>query len=72
MPWRDERQPRPMPIASPREPERFTADEATGDAARDGYTTIARRPRVRSHEIHDLDRADRIEGYVSDFDMDDY
>jgi len=68
MPWRDERQPRPMPIASPREPERFTADDS-GNAARDGYTTVARRPRgVRSGEIHDLDRAERIESYASDFD----
>lgn len=67
MHWRDERQPRPVEIASPREPERFTADEASGNAARDGYTTIARRPRgTRSHDIHDLDRAERIESYAAD------
>jgi hypothetical protein len=46
---------------------------ATGDAKRDGYTTVARRPRSGYFDdIVEVGQADRIEGIVSDFGMDEY
>lgn len=42
---------------------------ATGDAKRDGYTTVARRPRsAYFDDIVDVGHADMIDGIVSDFD----
>lgn len=52
---------KPVRVRNPRpEPREHTSN--TGDAARDGYTVTARRPRVAHHtEPMDPDRADRIE-----------
>lgn len=46
--------------------------EASGDAARDGYTTIARRPRVPGFtDTIAPDEATRIEGFHRGFPMPD-
>jgi hypothetical protein len=48
---------------------RKTDTGATGDAKRDGYTTVARRPRsAYFDDIVDVGHADMIDGIVSDFD----
>lgn len=41
---------------------------ATGSAAQDGYSRLARRPRAQGFdEMVDLERADRIEGWEREF-----
>lgn len=45
-------------------------DDATGNAARDGYTCIARRPRsLKGGEIKDLETADRIDEMAEEYGM---
>lgn len=52
---------KPETLEDPR-PEPRYLDSNTGDAARDGYTVVARRPRVRSvQEPVSPERADAIE-----------
>ncbi len=39
----------------------------TGEAGKDGYTVLARRPRAALTEIMPLERADRIEAFEREF-----
>lgn len=62
---------RPEPGTNLRDGERFLTSEASGDAGRDGYTVIARRPRAPGiTETMDPEKADRIEGFYRDFPAD--
>lgn len=60
---------RPWRAPLPRDDEpRMTRPAATGDMLGDGYWIKARRPRVAGfYDFCEPDRADRIEGIVSDF-----
>jgi hypothetical protein len=59
MHWRNPN--KPTHLKDPR-PEPRDHETNTGNAGRDGYTVVARRPRVRGMtEPVDVERADRIE-----------
>ena len=75
MHWRDPN--RTEPLDDLRPAQRYPENPATGDAGRDGYTLVARRPRTPpglvQDEIVPVERADRIEGIFAPLDqMDSY
>ncbi|MGH6791583.1 MAG: hypothetical protein ACRECF_02455 [Methyloceanibacter sp.] len=65
MHWKDPNRPE---RSEPDRRDKRYLDSATGDAAKDGYTVKARRPRVsvRMTDIVAPDRADRIESAFGD------